>query len=65
VTNALRYVNVSVDGTQAYQTIDGFGVNINSKYWGAPAFDTALELLVNGIDVQVPAWSIFTLSNGS
>jgi len=48
VTNALRYVNVSVDGTQAYQTIDGFGVNINSKYWDAPAFGMALDLLVNG-----------------
>jgi len=41
MTEALRYVNVAVDAAQDYQTIDGFGVNINSKYWGAPAFDTA------------------------
>jgi O-glycosyl hydrolase len=49
MTEALRYVNVAVDAAQDYQTIDGFGVNINSKYWGAPAFDTALELLVDGL----------------
>ena len=24
---------VSIDFSKAYQTIDGFGMNINSKYW--------------------------------
>lgn len=28
-----KMINISVDAKQTYQTIDGFGVNINARYW--------------------------------
>jgi len=39
-----KMVNLSVDSEQTRQTIDGFGVNINARYWN-PGLLPAMQLL--------------------
>src|ERR1700723_812167 len=42
-----RAANVTVDGSQTFQTIDGFGVNMNHRSWTNNELQPAINLLVN------------------
>ena len=43
-----KMVQIYVNANQAYQTIDGFGVNINSKQWQPPLLPP-MELLLDDL----------------
>jgi len=49
IGNSLRRLDVRVDGRKRFQTIDGFGVNINSKYWNGGKLAGALEMLADDL----------------
>lgn len=49
MSDAGEMVPVLVDGERPYQTIDGFGVNINSKYWDERRILPAMELLLEDL----------------
>ena len=38
---------VTIDGTQTYQVIDGFGVNANSQIWSNSALQPVVDALIN------------------
>lgn len=44
-----KYVKLSLDPNTVYQQVDGFGVNINSKYWNSGRIIPVLELLVEDL----------------
>jgi glucuronoarabinoxylan endo-1,4-beta-xylanase len=44
-----RSIPVTVDPGKAYQVIDGFGVNINSKYWNNGALIPVLDWLIDDL----------------
>jgi len=39
--------NVTIDGVQTYQTIDGFGVDVNTGWWNGGEVTPAIGLLVD------------------
>ncbi len=45
----LRQIEVRVDSRKTFQRIDGFGVNLNSKYWEGGALAPVLETLVDDL----------------
>jgi O-glycosyl hydrolase len=56
-------VSTQVDGSQRFQSIDGFGVNINGTYWNdgklAPALDTLhrdLGATIFRVIIETPYW---------
>lgn len=46
---AARMVAVTVDGARAFQPIDGFGVNINARYWGDGALAPVVDDLIDDL----------------
>jgi O-glycosyl hydrolase len=60
---AISYVNVTVDGATQYQPITGFGVNINSKYWGSPSFERVMELLLDDLGATLFRVDVWGKSN--
>ena len=44
---------VAVDGSRKEQTMSGFGVNINSKYWADGKLLPVMELLVNDLGARL------------
>lgn len=44
-----RKVDVVVDLDKGYQTIDGFGVNINARYWIGDKLKPAVDLLIHDL----------------
>lgn len=57
-----KMVNVTVDAGQVFQRVDGFGVNINSKYFD-PRLMPAMDLLVNDLGATLYRVDIFGKSN--
>ncbi len=57
-----KTLSVTVNAHQTYQTIDGFGVNINSKAW-QPRLMPAMELLLNDLGATLYRVDIFGKSN--
>ena len=57
-----KITQVTVNAGQTYQTIDGFGVNINAKQW-QPQLIPALELLLNDLGATLYRVDIFGKSN--
>ena len=54
---------VRVDATRVYQQIDGFGVNINSKYWNGGKLIPTLKLLREDLGATLYRVDIFGKSN--
>lgn len=44
-----KSAQIRVDRSRRYQTIDGFGVNINAKYWAEGAMGPVVDLLVDDL----------------
>jgi O-glycosyl hydrolase len=59
----VREATVSVDQKVTYQTIDGFGVNINSKYWNDDTFQPAMKLLVDDLGATIYRLDAYGKSN--
>ena len=59
----MSYVNILADGTNSYQTIDGFGVNINSKYWDSMGFSKVMDLLLDDLGATLYRVDIWDKSN--
>jgi len=57
-----KMVRMQVYANQAFQTIDGFGVNINSKAW-QPRLLPAMELLLDDLGATLYRVDIFGKSN--
>lgn len=62
MTVAGKMVPVQVTASQVFQTVDGFGVNINSKMFG-PSLSPAMELLINDLGATLYRVDIFGKSN--
>jgi O-glycosyl hydrolase len=54
---------VRVDAARAHQTIDGFGVNINSKYWRDGALVPAMNMLHDDLGARLYRIDIFGKSD--
>ncbi len=57
-----RLVSVRVDAARSFQAVDGFGVNINSRYW-EPALLPAMDLLLNDLGATLYRVDIWGKSN--
>ncbi len=49
MTLAAYMANITIDGAEAYQTIDGFGVNINARYWADGKLATVVDQLIDDL----------------
>ncbi len=54
-------VTLTVDGTQRYQQIDGFGVNINSNQWENGALAPVLDTLIDTVGIKT--WRVIVESH--
>ncbi|NTV84769.1 MAG: hypothetical protein HGA23_10790 [Bacteroidales bacterium] len=57
------FVPVMVDAGQVFQEIDGFGVNINSRYWKGEALLPAMDILLDGLGATLFRVDIWGKSN--
>ena len=56
--------NLTIDGSQRFQRIDGWGVNANPKNWGAyPPLAPALDFLVNDLGANLWRVDVFGTSD--
>jgi hypothetical protein len=56
-------VQVAVDARRTFQIIDGFGVNINSKYWNDGQLIPTMDLLRDDLGATIYRVDIFGKSN--
>ncbi|MBS7612965.1 hypothetical protein KEJ48_01770 [Candidatus Bathyarchaeota archaeon] len=61
--NPSEVVSFRVDLSKVYQKIDGFGVNINSKYWGKGALKPILDLLIDDLGAVLFRVDVYGKSN--
>jgi O-glycosyl hydrolase len=52
-TAAENTVNLRIDGSKTFQTIDGFGVNANTRSWDEKELQPALDLLIDSMNAQI------------
>jgi O-glycosyl hydrolase len=62
MTHPGKLITVHVDATRTFQTIDGFGVNINSRYWDDHLLP-AMDLLLNDLGATLYRVDIWGKSN--
>ena len=58
-----HFCQITVDGMQSFQTIDGFGVNINSKYWDGGQLVPTMDLLCQDLGATLYRVDIWGKSN--
>jgi O-glycosyl hydrolase len=58
-----RKVDVHLDLTRVYQTIDGFGVNFNPRYWTGMALLPTMDLLLDDLGATLFRVDIWGRSN--
>ncbi len=63
MTTAGRMLQAAVDVRQVFQTIDGFGVNINAKYWNAGRLIPTMDRLHHDLGATLFRVDIFGKSN--
>jgi O-glycosyl hydrolase len=63
MSNAGEMAEITVDGGRASQTIDGFGVNINAKYWNDGRLIPTLDLLREDLGATLYRVDIWGKSN--
>lgn len=56
-------VSFRVDLSKTYQKVDGFGVNINSKYWEKGALRPVLDLLIDDLGAVLFRVDVYGKSN--
>ncbi len=61
--NALEIVEVKVNAGKKYQEIDGFGVNINSRYWDNGKLIPVMDLLIEDLGATLYRVDIYGKSN--
>jgi len=59
----LEVISFRIDLSQIHQKIDGFGVNINSKYWGGGALKPILDLLIDDLGAVLFRVDVYGKSN--
>ena len=60
---AVKYESVRVDGRRRFQHIDGFGVNINSKYWHNGSLQPVVDRLIDDLGARLFRVDVFGKSN--
>jgi O-glycosyl hydrolase len=63
MTSPGSMARVRVDASRTHQTIDGFGVNINSKYWNDGTLIPTMRLLHDDLGARLYRVDIFGKSN--
>jgi hypothetical protein len=63
MAEASQLINAYIDASQRYQEIDGFGVNINSRYWKNDALLPVMELLLDDLGATLFRVDIWGKSN--
>jgi O-glycosyl hydrolase len=63
MSNPGKILQVKVDASKVFQTIDGFGVNINARYWIGSRLLPAMELLVDDLGATLFRVDIWGKSN--
>ena len=63
MSNAGEMADIVVDGGRAYQTIDGFGVNINAKCWNQGRLVPTMDLLRQDLGATLYRVDIWGKSN--
>lgn len=58
-----KNINILVDGGKQFQEIDGFGVNINSKYWDNGNLVPVMDLLVKDLGATIYRLDAYGKSN--
>lgn len=61
--NPSEILSFRIDLAKTYQKIDGFGVNINSKYWNNGALKPILDLLIDDLGAVLFRVDVFGKSN--
>lgn len=61
--NALEKIGLRVDGNIKHQMIDGFGVNINSKYWDDGNLTPTMDLLIDDLGANLYRVDIYGKSD--
>jgi len=59
----LEVIPFRIDLSEKYQEIDGFGVNINSKYWDSGALKPVLDLLIDDLGARLFRVDVYGKSN--
>ena len=59
----LEVITFKIDLSEKYQKIDGFGVNINSKYWDGGALKPVLDLIIDDLRARLFRVDIYGKSN--
>jgi O-glycosyl hydrolase len=59
----LEVIPFKIDLSEKYQKIDGFGVNINSKYWDSGALKPVMDLLIDDLGARLFRVDIYGKSN--
>jgi O-glycosyl hydrolase len=59
----LEVISFKIDLSQIYQKIDGFGVNINSKYWCGGALKPIVDLLIDDLGAVLFRVDVYGKSN--
>lgn len=63
MANALEQINLRLNGGIQHQTIDGFGVNINSKYWDNGRLIPTMNLLIDDLGANLYRVDIYGKSD--
>ncbi|MHA4809764.1 CehA/McbA family metallohydrolase [Flavitalea flava] len=56
-------VKLTIDGSQKFQQIDGFGVNINTRSWDGNRLEPALDLLLDSLHATLWRVIVETVEN--
>lgn len=59
----LEVINFKINLSSKYQKIDGFGVNINSKYWENGFLKPVLDLLIDDLEARLFRVDVYGKSN--
>lgn len=63
MANVLEHINLRVNGEIQHQIIDGFGVNINSKYWNEGRLIPVMDLLLDDLGAKLYRVDIYGKSD--
>ena len=63
MTSAGKFVRIEPQLDLTHQSMDGFGVNINSKYWIGDRLMPAMDLLINDLGARLFRVDIWGKSN--
>jgi len=53
VSGQQQRLRIDIDGTKKLQTIDGIGVNINTRSWSGAQLEPAIDLLLDSMQATI------------